>query len=168
MLNHTSSRSQIGRIGKVSGRTYRAPAPSGSGLFVPSTSPNYDGLVLDTLPTNFGAGEFAFEMDIQPTPAGGGITVASTATIKTNRWSSDNQTRYSSASWWPLGNFLLDGHNNTSSVVAPGSFNLQFYDGGRLRWLFADDAADSPTGGLWAPQGGAQLIDGTWSKIICV
>jgi hypothetical protein len=42
---------------------------------------------------------------------------------------------------------LLDGHNNSS--FGDGTFSLQLYGTGRIRWLFGDGAASQP-GGVWS------------------
>lgn len=47
------------------------------------------------------------------------------------------------------GNFLLDGHNNGD--FSAGTFSLQHYGGGRIRWALGDGANPGP-GGIWAVQ----------------
>jgi hypothetical protein len=50
---------------------------------------------------------------------------------------------------------------------------LQFYGGGRLRWMFADDGDVAPVGRVWAveayPAGSTpSLLDGKWHNVNCV
>jgi hypothetical protein len=85
-------------------------------------------------------------------------------------WSEVDNQPYSSGSWWYSGNFLLDGHNNGG--FQNGTFSLQFYGGGRLRWLFGDGIF-AGNGGHWAVQAypastTASLLDGQWHHISCV
>lgn len=150
----------------VDGRRYSSGVPNFS-LFFPRSNVSFNSRgVLAALPNGFGDGEFAFELSIRPSVVGGAIDLGSTASVKNDRWSNDDTTRYSSEYWWTLGNFLLDGHRNAGNWS--GSFNLQLYDGGRVRWLFADAAASGRIGNLHAVQGGPQLLDGQWHRIICV
>ena len=86
-------------------------------------------------------------------------------------WSDANVTPYSSGDWWFHGNFLLDGHNN--SIFSNGTFSLQFYDGGRIRWLFGDGASNIPQGQLWSVpnstgNGNPRLLDGQWHHVALV
>ncbi len=114
-----------------------------------------------TLPSAFGTGEFTLEVWIKPDdsfpvgPVGGGRE-------QLTNWSDVNVASYADGAWWYQGNFLLDGHNNNN--FASGTFSLQFYDGGRLRWMFGDQG-NMPPGGVWAVgAGGAnpRLLDGSW------
>ena len=122
-----------------------------------------------SLPTGFGAGEFTLELWIRPDdsfpvgPTGGGDD-------QRINWSDADAEPYSSCCWWFEGNFLLDGHNNT--VFEDGTFSLQFYGGGRLRWLFGDGVSAGP-GGVWSV--GAfpatdtpSLLDGAWHRVALV
>jgi hypothetical protein len=77
---------------------------------------------------------------------------------------------YSSSDWWFPGNFLLDGHNNSS--FGNGTFSLQFYGGGRLRWQLGDQGSPGP-GGVWGVQAWpatstTSLLDGRWHHVACV
>jgi len=148
------------------GRRYSTGKPNFSLFFTRSNVSFNSRAVLATIPDGFGDGEFALELRIRPSQAGGSIDVGSTTSTKNDRWSSDNVTRYSGAEWWTLGNFLLDGHRNAGN--SSGSFDLQLYDSGRLRWLFADSAADARPGDLHAVQGGPRLLDGSWHRAVCV
>lgn len=124
-----------------------------------------------TLPAGFGTGEFTFEVWIRPdtnfpvgSTAGGG---------QLTNWSSEDFTPYSSSGWWFNGNFLLDGHNNANSNFQNGTFSLQLYGGGRVRWLFGDGASGGLQGNLWAVQApqtssAPTLLDGDWHHIALV
>lgn len=120
---------------------------------------------LDTIPDGFGDAEFAFEIWIKPTQ---GLTVASTAATKVNRWSSDASTIYTSgADWWYLGNFLLDGHNN--SDFSEGTFSLQLTASGRVQWTFGDGAAAAArTGEVHGTRSDTAILTDAWHQIIAV
>lgn len=118
-----------------------------------------DYAVLTALPTSFGSGEFTVEFWIR-------LDNSISAGTGVNNWWNGSATRYSAADWWYRGNFLIDGHNNNN--FANGTFSVQVYDSGRLRWLFGDASPNIPSGGLWAPQGGPQLLDGAWHKVSLV
>lgn len=80
---------------------------------------------------------------------------------------------YSSGSWWFDGNFLLDGHNNNACCgFSDGTFSLQFYGGGRVRWLFGDGMSAGP-GGVWSigafpATNTPTLLDGEWHQLTLV
>jgi hypothetical protein len=121
------------------------------------------------LPAAFGAGEFTLELWIKPDrsypvgPVGGGLD-------QRRNWAAADVQPYSRSDWWYVGNFLLDGHNNAS--FGDGTFSLQFYGGGRVRWLFGDGGSPGP-GGIWSV--GAypasltpSLLDGLWHQLTLV
>jgi hypothetical protein len=85
------------------------------------------------IPAGFGSGEFTLELWIKPdhTLPVGPTTDGTPAQLF--NWTACDNAPYSTGDWWYEGNFLLDGHNN--GVFADGTFSLQFYGGGRLRWL---------------------------------
>lgn len=90
-----------------------------------------------------------------------------------NNWSSADYAPYSSSGWWYEGNFLLDGHNNAGSNFQNGTFTLQFYGRGRVRWLFGDGASGNVSGRVWSvgayPATNApSLLDGNWHHIALV
>lgn len=124
------------------------------------------------LPTGFGDGEFTFELWIRPNDSFPvGPTTGGVENTRDNWAEADNQP-YGGGNWWFSGNFLLDGHNNGSSF-SEGTFSLQFYGGGRVRWLFGDGSPSMPTGGLWSV--GAypatttpSLLDGAWHQLTLV
>jgi chitodextrinase len=135
-----------------------------------STANNFDYGFQPTLPAGFGGGEFTLELWIRPNNT---FPVGSTSggSDQLNNWSNANVAPYSSNTWWFAGNFLLDGHNNNN--FANGTFSLQFYDGGRVRWLFGDGASDIPTGQLWSVpnntgNNGPQLLNGQWHHVALV
>ncbi len=119
------------------------------------------------LPDGFGDGEFTFELwmrldDSFPVgPATGGES-------QLREWCNVDNEPYSSGSWWYKGNFLLDGHNNNSFDL--GTFSLQFYGGGRLRWLFGDggSVAGHWSVGAYPATTTASLLDDTWHAVAVV
>jgi hypothetical protein len=67
--------------------------------------------------------------------------------------------------WWFKGNFVLDGHANAGNNE--GTFSLQIYGSGRVRWHFVD------TAGYWGIQGAniltaPSVVDGSWHQITLV
>jgi hypothetical protein len=121
------------------------------------------------LPGGFGAGELTLELVVlldDSFPVG---PIVNGSPDQLVLWSSTDLEPYSSGEWWFEGNFLLDGHNNLA--FSDGTFTLQFYGAGRVRWLFGDGAVDRP-GGVWAVQApsgtGPQLLDGAPHQIACV
>jgi len=150
-----------------------AALAQGSVQFVVNGAPpdDQDHAVQTDIPPGFGQGEFTFELWIRPDnsfpvgPTDGGQD-------QLRNWTEDDNTPYSSGNWWFDGNFLLDGHNNGSGF-AQGTFTLQFYGAGRVRWLFGDDARPMPDGDLWSvgafPASNApSLLDGQWHQITLV
>ena len=130
---------------------------------------DYDyGIQLD-IPAMFGQGEFTLEIWLRPNdsfPVGsvdGGIN-------QRRNWSEVDNAPYSTDTWWFEGNFLLDGHNN--NVFEDGTFSLQFYGGGRLRWLFGDGATAGPGGhwsvGAYPATTTSSLLDGQWHQVTLV
>lgn len=124
--------------------------------------------VLSDLPAGFGQGEFTFELwfqasDLDRIPAGAGYD-------RRLDWATTDSQPYSSGSWWYDGNFLIDGHNNAD--VPSGTFSLQLFGRGRVRWDLGD--------GLPAPSGGhhsvqvfpaslaPSTLDGAWHHVACV
>jgi hypothetical protein len=121
------------------------------------------------LPPGFGAAEFTLTLWVRPDQS---YPIGSTAggPGQLVNWSSADEPPYSSCCWWYEGNFLLDGHNN--AAFSDGTFSLQFYGGGRLRWLFGDGASAGP-GGIWSvgafpAMGTPSLLDGRWHSVALV
>ena len=147
-------------------------AGQGSIDFMANDATSYDHLKLTDLPPQFGTGEFTLELWIRPDNS---FPVGSTSGGSNQRlnWSNDNTTRYSNPGWWFSGNFLLDGHKNgdQNGGFESGTFSLQFFNGGRLRWTFGDgSAAASNVGQLWGIQNpnSASLLDGQWHQVTLV
>lgn len=156
---------------KVFGLGRSKPSLGYSGRFIPNISGSYDYATLSTIPDGFGDGEFCLELDVTPTASGvtvAGTTIAtgSTASTKTGRWSSDNAAIYSASDWWFLGNFLLDGHNNTSASA--GTCSVQLTNSGLVQWTFGDGAAAAARTGLLHGMRGTTDIRGTRTKIYLV
>ncbi len=140
-------------------------------LFLNATgSSNQDHGLLTDLPDGFGDGEFTLELWLRPNNSFPVGSVVGGAEQRTN-WAQDDNAPYSSGNWWFKGNFLLDGHNNNSGFSL-GTFSLQFYAGGRVRWLFGDGSGSIPTGSLWAVGGDSaaspSLLDGQWHQLTLV
>ncbi len=122
-----------------------------------------------TIPAGFGDAEFTMELWLKPNdnfPVG----PVSSGSDQLNNWSNVDNMPYGSPSWWYAGNFLLDGHNNAGFGL--GTFSLQLYGGGRLRWLFGD-GTPGIAGGHWSigafPASSTQdLLDGNWHQVSLV
>ena len=146
------------------------PAASTSLAFFENLPAEYDYGLQSILPAGFGVGEFTFEVWIRPDPS---FPVGSTAggTDQLMNWSDADEEPYSSCCWWFAGNFLLDGHNNAGGFEN-GTFSLQFYGGGRVRWLFGDGAVAGPGGhwsvGAFPATNTASLLDGEWHRVATV
>lgn len=123
------------------------------------------------IPPTFGAGEFTLELRIkldESFPVGS-VSPQYSPQQRVN-WSDADAVPYSSWDWWFVGNFLLDGHNNND--FKSGTFSIQFYGGGRVRWLFGD-GVDAGPGGHWAVQAHPadttpSLLDGAWHRVALV
>lgn len=132
-----------------------APPPAGSLEFFDRPGDD-DYAQLTTLPSEFGAGELTFEMWLRPS--------ASDA-----RWFGGDPMPYDGARWWANGNWVLDGHNNSSmpEAMRVGTFDLMFYGGGRMRWLLHD--GDQLWGVQAFPATDAPAInDGQWHHVAAV
>jgi hypothetical protein len=157
--------------------TATAPSDAGSLYFGANPPQQYDFADLATLPKEFGRGEFTFELWVKPDnrfPVGD--TDRGTKDQLTH-WSAVEAEPYRHHGWWYPGNWLLDGHTRPSGFDGgdsrAGTFSLQFYGGGRLRWMFADSAADMPKGMVYAVQGKPapatpSLLDGKWHHVAAV
>jgi len=145
--------------------------------FVKNEPNHFDFADQRALPPTFGAGEFTFEIWIKPdTSFPVGPTDRGTIN-QINVWSNADIAPYSAGNWWFAGNFLLDGHTRpdgfTPDKTREGTFSLQFYGGGRLRWMFADDSDVVPVGKVWAVEAypassTPSLLDGKWHNVNCV
>ncbi len=130
---------------------------------------NYDYGRQLVIPRGFGAGEFTFELWIKPDISYPfGPTADGTPGQLTN-WTSlpldPKPTLMNPDDWWYKGNFLLDGHANNGNNE--GTFSLQLYSSGRMRWHFVD------TAGYWGVQGAVvnsapSVVDGSWHQVTLV
>jgi hypothetical protein len=147
-----------------------APARAGSLALFANAPAEHDYGLAAVLPPGFGGGEFTFELWVKPDhhfPVGPCVAGAPGQLLN---WCSADNVPYGSADWWFEGNFLLDGHNNAG--FENGTFSLQFYGGGRVRWLFGDGAGGLP-GGHWSvgafPAATTRsLLDGGWHHVALV
>lgn len=153
------------------------PAAAGSLRLMANAPLAYDFADLPSLPTEFGRGEFSFELWIKPDNSFpvGPTDPASFDQLK--NWADFDPKPYSSHGWWITGNWLLDGHTRPEGYdfgnSREGSFSLQLYGGGRLRWTFADGKEGLPKGMVWAVQAwpaknAPSLLDGKWHHAIAV
>ena len=124
-----------------------APETVGSLRFVENGPGDHEYARHTQIPADFGAGELTLEVliTLETKPVGG----CADAQEQLVNWCDDDSAPYSDSGWWYTGNFLLDGHNNAS--FGAGTFSLQFYGGGRLRWLLGDGGDPGP-GDVWAVQ----------------
>lgn len=123
------------------------PATSGSLRFVQNAAGEHEYARHTAIPGDFGAAELTLEVwiTLENKPVG---SCAGGADQLTN-WCDADNAPYSSSDWWYTGNFLLDGHHNGD--FSAGTFSLQHYGGGRIRWELGDGASPGP-GGIWAVQ----------------
>ncbi len=136
--------------------------------FVQNATQDYDYSRITTIPDGFGDGEFTLKAVITPFQVLTlGTTVQNTQGAREN-WATETAEPGDSSDWWFLGNFLLDGHNNDN--FGNGTFSLQVYNSGRVRWTFGDGDGGWPTGGLWGIQNstGTNVLDGSRHVIHCV
>lgn len=143
------------------------PPASGSILFVSNAASDNEYGRIATVPTNFGAAEFALTFWLQLTTGTASAYTSGTSQERTDWWTG-NATPYADASWWFDGNFCMDGHTNAGSAFFDGTLSLQFVNSGRPRWLFGDGAAaNARTGDLHAVQDTSlsSLRDGAWHKL---
>ncbi len=126
--------------------------------------------LLTSIPTGFGEGEFTMELWLKPDDSYAVGTIASGTPGQLTLWAAADVEPYSSGGWWFRGNFLLDGHNN--SAFENGTFSLQFYGGGRVRWLFGDGVVAGPGGhwsvGAFPATNTPTLLDGQWHQLTMV
>lgn len=104
------------------------------------TGSAFERFVHTAIPTGFGDGDFSLQFWIQPASASlGTCNGGSPSTLRTV-WCSDDPGHYSGSCWWCDANFLLDGHNNTSSATwSNGTLDVQIADDGQVvRVLFGD------------------------------
>jgi hypothetical protein len=125
---------------------------------------------LTRLPAGFGSGELTVELWIRPDNSFGTGSCASGTSAQLTEWCTQDRQPYVAPDWWYRGNFLLDGHNNSS--FGAGTFSLQFYGGGRVRWLFGDGFDPGDNGhwsvGVYPASGTPSLLDGRWHHLAMV
>jgi Concanavalin A-like lectin/glucanases superfamily len=135
-------------------------------------APNqYEVGVLKDFPANFAAGEFTYEMWVKPITsfngASYGVGTCGAGGNSRLNWCSENVARYSDPCWWCNGNFLVDG-----VAGGAGTFALQFYGGGRIRWLHSDTDTSTAANGFWGIGPGnannPTIVDNQWHHIATV
>jgi hypothetical protein len=151
--------------------------PSSSLKFVANEPRRYEFADQRSLPPTFGAGEFTLGLWIKPDPSFG-VGETDRGTIdQLTKWSAYDPRPYSEPGWWYSGNWLLDGHSRPNGFDGgdsrAGTFSLQLFGGGRVRWTFADDDRVVPVGMVWAVQprparSAPSLLDGKWHHVSCV
>lgn len=150
---------------------------AGSLKFTANQPTEYEFADIGRLPREFGQGEFSFELWIKPDSSFpvGDTSSASYGELK--NWSDYDPKPYSSHGWWIEGNWLLDGHTRPEGFDGgnsrEGTFSLQFYGGGRLRWMFADKKEGMPKGMVysvqaWPAKNTPSLLDGRWHHVVAV
>lgn len=158
----------LGMSGPIEARSIR---------FLENLPTDYDFIDLPAVPGDFGQGEFSFELWVRPDASFPvGLTYRGTYDQLRN-WSAADPEPYSSDGWWLAGNWLLDGHTRPRGYgpgdTREGTFSLQFYGGGRLRWMFADSGENMPRGMVhavqaWPAETTPSLLDGQWHHVVAV
>lgn len=152
-------------------------AEAGAVRFVENRPMEYDFVDIPRLPPSFGRAEFALEMWIKPDPTKPVAETYPASRAQLTAWSSYDPAPYSSDGWWIRGNFLLDGHSRPEGFMAgnsrEGTLSLQFYGGGRLRFMFADKKEGMPRGMVYAVQAtpaasAPSLLDGRWHHVVAL
>lgn len=132
----------------------------GAVQFVENATQDFDYGLHTSLPNGFGDGEFTLKVVIEPSQVSTiGQTSSGSGIIQ--NWANETAEPGDSSDWWYYGNFLLDGHNN--SAPDDGTFSIQIYNSGVVRWTFGDGDASVPLGGLWGVQdsSGTNVLDGS-------
>lgn len=118
------------------------------------------------LPPGFGDGEFTFELWIKPDDLFPfGSTRPTGGEQQMQNWSTADPSPDIGSTWWFEGNFLLDGHNNRGNG---GTFSLQFYGSGRLRWHVDYDVVLVTPVPLTLTVKPQSLVDGGWHQVTLV
>ncbi|MFN0246686.1 MAG: hypothetical protein ACKV2T_07240 [Kofleriaceae bacterium] len=124
------------------------PPGMGGALYFDRNDPDaHDYAKLAVLPAPFGEAEYSVELLIKLDDSFPVGPVPNGTEQQRSNWYDGDPAPYSNSEWWYSGNFLLDGHNN--SAFHRGTFSLQFYAGGALRWLIGDNGG-AGSGGVWA------------------
>lgn len=154
-----------------------APLEASSLRLVESKPTAYDFVDVARVPPGFGRGEFAFEIWIKPDASYPVGPVPRASYNQLRHWSEADPEPYSSDGWWLAGNWLLDGHTRPKGFgpgnTREGTFSLQFYGGGRLRFMFADGEDGSPRGMVhavqaWPASSTPSLLDGKWHHVVAL
>lgn len=152
-------------------------ANAGSLRLTANTPTHYDFVDIAQLPASFGRGEFAFELWIKPDDSFPVGPVWRSGYNQLSNWSEADPEPYSTEGWWLSGNWLLDGHTRPEGFAPgnnrEGTFSLQFYGGGRLRFMFADSGENMPKGMIYAVQAWPAsttptLLDGKWHHVVAL
>lgn len=132
----------------------------------------YEHAILTRFPAGFGTGEFTFEVWVKlDNRSSYPVGLCGAGGSPRLNWCSENTARHASNCWWCNGNFLIDGVN--FGGITKGTFALQLYGGGRLRWLFGDDGAAPQFDQFWSIGNGPNsanptLLDGQWHAVSVV
>jgi len=154
-----------------------APVHAASLRLVESRPTAYDFVDVARLPAEFGRGEFALELWVKPDAGYPVGPVWRAGYNQLTNWSDADPQPYSGDGWWLAGNWLLDGHTRPEGFgpgdSREGTFSLQFYGGGRLRWMFADTKEGMPKGMVhavqaWPAASTPSLLDGRWHHVVAV
>ena len=167
----------IGRLLAMASVLGATAAVAGSLRFTANAPTKYEFADIAKLPPQFGRCEFTFEMWIKPdgTFPVGDADPASYDQLKV--WTTNDPKPYSSHGWWITGNWLLDGHTRPEGFDGgksrEGTFSLNFYGGGRIRWMFADKKEGMPKGmvyalQVWPAKDTPSLLDGKWHHVVTV
>ena len=135
--------------------------PLGSLLFYENSATGDDYALQLELPASFGVAELTFEIWVRPDAS---LPFGPTAGNDMRNWTTEDEMPYDNSQWWFDGNFLLDGHHNGG--WADGSFDLQLYGSGRVRWLFGDGELRGVQ--AYPATNAASIIDGAWHHIATV
>lgn len=150
---------------------------AGSLRLVANAPTQYDFLDIAQLPASFGRGEFALELWIKPDNSFPVGPIWRAGYNQLSNWSDADPEPYSSDGWWLAGNWLLDGHTRPQGFAPgnsrEGTFSLQFYGGGRLRFMFADSGEAMPKGMVhavqaWPASTTPTLLDGRWHHVVAL
>jgi len=153
------------------------PASSASLRLLENKPAEYDFVDIAALPSEFGRGEFAFELWLKPDAGYPTGPVWRASYNQLRNWSDADPEPYSSDGWRLAGNWLIDGHTRPEGFhpgdTREGTFSLQFYGGGRLRFMFADAKEGMPKGMVhavqaWPASSTPSLLDGKWHHVLAV
>lgn len=147
---------------------------SASLRFLQNEPRQFDFVDIPRLPSEFGRGEFAFEIWIRPDSTFPVGPTWRAAKVQLSHWSDADPQPESTPGWWLAGNFLLDGHTRPrgfdADATREGTFSLQFHGGGRLRWMFADGDLAIPgkvyAVQAWPATSTPSLLDGRWHHVV--